>query len=68
MNRRLHASDFIVVVIGILASWLVARYGRGWFGIRANDLTAALVGIAGFRNQQFLQPEMLLFDPESDGS
>lgn len=37
----------IVVVIGILASWLVTRYGRGWFGTRANDLTAALVGIAG---------------------
>lgn len=37
----------IVILIGIAASWLVNRYGRGWFGIRADDFTAALVGIAG---------------------
>jgi uncharacterized membrane protein YeaQ/YmgE (transglycosylase-associated protein family) len=37
----------IVVVIGIAASLLVTRYGRGWFGARADDFTAALVGIAG---------------------
>jgi uncharacterized membrane protein YeaQ/YmgE (transglycosylase-associated protein family) len=37
----------IVVVIGIAASLLVTRYGRGWFGGRADDFTAALVGIAG---------------------
>ena len=37
----------IVVLIGIAASWLVARYGRGWFGTRGDDFTAALVGIAG---------------------
>jgi len=37
----------IVVVIGIIAGLLVTRYGRGWFGTRASDLTAALVGIAG---------------------
>jgi hypothetical protein len=59
----------IVVVIGILASWLVARYGRGWFGIRANDLTAALVGIAGFRNQQnVFSPRCSFLIPKSDGS
>jgi uncharacterized membrane protein YeaQ/YmgE (transglycosylase-associated protein family) len=37
----------IVVVIGIVAGLSVGRYGRGWFGTRASDLTAALVGIAG---------------------
>jgi uncharacterized membrane protein YeaQ/YmgE (transglycosylase-associated protein family) len=37
----------IVVVIGIVAGLAVTRYGRGWFGTRASDLTAALVGIAG---------------------
>jgi hypothetical protein len=38
--------------VSLKADCLVTRYGRGWFGIRANDLTAALVGIAGFGNQQ----------------
>ena len=37
----------IVAVIGIAASWVVNRYGRGWFGTRADSFTAALVGIAG---------------------
>jgi uncharacterized membrane protein YeaQ/YmgE (transglycosylase-associated protein family) len=37
----------IVVVIGIVAGLVVNRYGRGWFGARARDMTAALVGIAG---------------------
>ena len=37
----------IVVVIGIAASLLATRYGRGWFGARADEFTAALVGIAG---------------------
>ncbi|MGA7327575.1 MAG: transglycosylase [Rhodomicrobium sp.] len=37
----------IVVLIGIVAGWLITRYGRGWFKTRASDLTAALVGIAG---------------------
>ena len=34
-------------LIGIIAGLAVTRYGRGWFGTRASDLTAALVGIAG---------------------
>jgi uncharacterized membrane protein YeaQ/YmgE (transglycosylase-associated protein family) len=37
----------VVILIGIAASWLVNRYGRGWFGTRAGSFTAALVGIAG---------------------
>ena len=37
----------IVIVIGIIAGLIVNRYGRGWFGTRASDMTAALVGIAG---------------------
>jgi hypothetical protein len=37
----------IFVVIGIVAGLAVNRYGLGWFGARASDLTAALVGIAG---------------------
>ena len=37
----------IVAVIGIVASWLVNQYGRGWFGARADNFTAALAGIAG---------------------
>jgi uncharacterized membrane protein YeaQ/YmgE (transglycosylase-associated protein family) len=37
----------ILVLIGVVASWLVSRYGRGWFGARADNVTAALVGIAG---------------------
>jgi uncharacterized membrane protein YeaQ/YmgE (transglycosylase-associated protein family) len=37
----------IIVVIGIVAGLAVTRYGRGWFGTRASDMTAALVGIAG---------------------
>jgi uncharacterized membrane protein YeaQ/YmgE (transglycosylase-associated protein family) len=37
----------IVILIGIAASWFVNRYGRGWFGTRADSFTAALVGIAG---------------------
>jgi uncharacterized membrane protein YeaQ/YmgE (transglycosylase-associated protein family) len=37
----------VVTLIGIIAGLAVTRYGRGWFGTRANDVTAALVGIAG---------------------
>jgi uncharacterized membrane protein YeaQ/YmgE (transglycosylase-associated protein family) len=37
----------IVIVIGIIAGLLVNRYGRGWFGTRASDITVALIGIAG---------------------
>jgi uncharacterized membrane protein YeaQ/YmgE (transglycosylase-associated protein family) len=37
----------IVIVIGIVAGLLVNRYGRGWFGTRASDMTVALIGIAG---------------------
>ena len=37
----------IVTLIGILAGLAVTRYGRGWFGTRASDFTAAFVGIAG---------------------
>jgi uncharacterized membrane protein YeaQ/YmgE (transglycosylase-associated protein family) len=37
----------VVTLIGIIAGFIVARYGRGWFGTRASDLTTALVGIAG---------------------
>ena len=37
----------VVTLIGIIAGLAVTRYGRGWFGTRASDLTAALVGIAG---------------------
>ena len=37
----------IVTLIGIIAGLAVTRYGRGWFGTRASDFTAALVGIAG---------------------
>ncbi len=37
----------IVIVIGIAAGLLINHYSRGWFRTRANDLTAALVGIAG---------------------
>jgi uncharacterized membrane protein YeaQ/YmgE (transglycosylase-associated protein family) len=37
----------VVTVIGIIAGLFVTRYGRGWFGTRASDLTTALVGIAG---------------------
>ena len=37
----------VVIVIGIIAGLVVNRYGRGWFGTRASDLTAALIGIAG---------------------
>jgi uncharacterized membrane protein YeaQ/YmgE (transglycosylase-associated protein family) len=37
----------IVVVIGIVAGLAITRYGRGWFGTRASDLTTSLVGIAG---------------------
>ena len=37
----------VVTLIGIVAGLAVARYGRGWFGTRTSNLTAALVGIAG---------------------
>ena len=37
----------VVTLIGIIAGLAVTRYGRGWFGTRASDLTAALAGIAG---------------------
>ncbi len=37
----------VVTLIGIIAGLAVTRYGRGWFGTRASDFTAALVGIAG---------------------
>jgi uncharacterized membrane protein YeaQ/YmgE (transglycosylase-associated protein family) len=37
----------IVTLIGIAASWAVNRYGRGWFGTRADSFIAALAGIAG---------------------
>jgi uncharacterized membrane protein YeaQ/YmgE (transglycosylase-associated protein family) len=37
----------IVVAIGVIAGLLVNRYGRGWFGTRASNMTAALIGIAG---------------------
>ena len=37
----------VVTLIGIIAGVAIARYGRGWFGTRASNLTAALVGIAG---------------------
>ena len=37
----------VVTLIGILAGLAATRYGRGWFGTRASDFTAALVGIAG---------------------
>ena len=37
----------IVILIGVIAGLLVTRYGRGWFGTRASDMTSALVGIAG---------------------
>jgi uncharacterized membrane protein YeaQ/YmgE (transglycosylase-associated protein family) len=37
----------IVIVIGIVAGLIVNRYGRGWFGTRASDMTVALIGIAG---------------------
>ena len=37
----------VVIVIGIIAGLVVNRYGRGWFGTRASDMTVALVGIAG---------------------
>jgi hypothetical protein len=36
----------IVIVIGIIAGLLVNRYGRGWFGKRASDVTVAIIGIA----------------------
>ncbi|MGO9983083.1 MAG: transglycosylase [Rhodomicrobium sp.] len=37
----------VVTLIGIIAGLAISRYGRGWFGTRASNLTAALVGIAG---------------------
>ena len=41
----------VVILIGIVASLVLNRFGRGWFarniGTRHSDLTAALVGIAG---------------------
>jgi uncharacterized membrane protein YeaQ/YmgE (transglycosylase-associated protein family) len=37
----------VVTLIGIISGLAVTRYGRGWFGTRASDLSAALVGIAG---------------------
>ena len=41
----------IIVLIGIVASLILNRFGRGWFarniGARHSDMTAALVGIAG---------------------
>jgi uncharacterized membrane protein YeaQ/YmgE (transglycosylase-associated protein family) len=37
----------IVIVIGVIAGLIVNRFGRGWFGTRASDMTVALVGIAG---------------------
>jgi uncharacterized membrane protein YeaQ/YmgE (transglycosylase-associated protein family) len=37
----------IVIAIGIIVGLIVNRYGRGWFGTRASDVTVALVGIAG---------------------
>ena len=37
----------VVSVIGVMAGLIVNRYGRGWFGTRASNMTAALVGIAG---------------------
>ena len=37
----------VVTLIGIIAGLAVTRYGRGWFGTRASDFTAALVGITG---------------------
>ena len=41
----------VVVLIGIVASLVLNRFGRGWFarniGAQHSDVTAALVGIAG---------------------
>lgn len=37
----------VVTLIGIIAGLAVTRYGRGWFGTRSSDVTAALVGVAG---------------------
>ena len=41
----------VVVLIGIVASLVLNRFGRGWFarniGTQHSDMTAALVGIAG---------------------